>query len=319
MTRSTQTNPYQGQPQAADFKSAETVDRKIAEVNSTAQLVALWLHQMRPQTSRTYEYDIRCLIGFLVGKSPQQTQLNDAELQSLTLNDLYAFADYLETQGLAASTRKRRLAAVKSLLSFGQFCGYLDVNLGARYKLPKVKNTLARRILSEMEVMTMIALTPPGRARLVIQFFYYTGARVGEVEGLTWRDIGPGRDGQGIVTLFGKGGTTRTVIIPEKLYQDLLDSRVGKHPKEPVFVSRKGQKPLRARQLRKIVADAAKRAGIAEAVSPHWLRHSHGTHSLERGAPPQLTQRTLGHASLETTSKYLHARPSDSSGLYLPN
>ena len=306
-----------GLPKKMSSRASRT-DRKIAEVKSTAQLVALWLHQMRPQTQRTYEYDIRCLIAFLAGKSPQQTQLNDASLQSLTLNDLYAFADYLENLGLAASTRKRRLAAVKSLLSFGQFCGYLDVNLGARYKLPKVKNTLARRILSELEVMTVIALTPPGRERLVIQFFYYTGARVGEVEGLTWRDIQPGRDGQGQVTLFGKGGETRTVIIPDSLYRELLDSRVSQHPRAPVFVSRKGKKPLKARQLRKIVADAGQRAGIAETVSPHWLRHSHGTHSLERGAPPQLTQRTLGHASLETTSKYLHARPSDSSGLYLP-
>lgn len=298
--------------------SVPQIQRQIAQVNSTAQLVALWLHQMRPQTQRTYEYDARCLIAFLAGKSPQKTQLNDVDLQKLTLNDLYDFADYLETMGLAPSTRKRRLAAVKSLLSFGQYCGYLDVNLGARYKLPKIKQKLTQRILSELEVMTMIALTPPGRDRCIIEFFYYTGARVGEVEGLTWQDIQSNRDGQGQVTLFGKGGETRTVIIPASLYQRLLESKKSNLPDVPVFPSRKGKNPLKARQLRQIVADAATRAGIKANVSPHWLRHSHGTHSLERGAPPQLTQKTLGHASLETTSKYLHARPSDSSGLYLP-
>ena len=39
---------------------------------------------------------------------------------------------------------------------------------------------------------------------------------------------------------------------------------------------------------------------------------------LDRGAPPQLVQQTLGHQSLHTLTRYAHARPSDSSGLYLP-
>ena len=44
----------------------------------------------------------------------------------------------------------------------------------------------------------------------------------------------------------------------------------------------------------------------AEKVSPHWLRHAHATHALDKGAPLRLVQATLGHASLDTTSKYLH-------------
>jgi integrase/recombinase XerD len=53
------------------------------------------------------------------------------------------------------------------------------------------------------------------------------------------------------------------------------------------------------------------------AVSPHWLRHSHATHALERGAPIHLVAATLGHASVATTGKYLHACPTDSSSKYL--
>jgi integrase len=62
---------------------------------------------------------------------------------------------------------------------------------------------------------------------------------------------------------------------------------------------------------------AAKRAGLRAGVSPHWLRHAHATHALERGAPIHLVQATLGHASVVTTGRYLHARPSDSSARYL--
>jgi integrase/recombinase XerD len=59
------------------------------------------------------------------------------------------------------------------------------------------------------------------------------------------------------------------------------------------------------------------RAGIAHAVSPHWLRHAHGSHALDRGATLAEVQTTLGHANVATTSGYLHARPNTSCGLKL--
>ena len=74
---------------------------------------------------------------------------------------------------------------------------------------------------------------------------------------------------------------------------------------------------LDARQVRRIVAAAARRAGVEGNVSPHWLRHAHASHALDRGAAIHLVQATLGHSSVATTGKYLHARPSESSSKYL--
>ena len=62
---------------------------------------------------------------------------------------------------------------------------------------------------------------------------------------------------------------------------------------------------------------AAVRAGIDLAVSPPWMRHAHASHALDRGARIHLVQATLGHASITTTGRYLHARPKDSSGRFL--
>jgi integrase/recombinase XerD len=56
---------------------------------------------------------------------------------------------------------------------------------------------------------------------------------------------------------------------------------------------------------------------LAHYAQLHWLRHSHATHALERGAPIHLVQATLGHASVATTGRYLHARPTDSSSRFL--
>ncbi len=62
---------------------------------------------------------------------------------------------------------------------------------------------------------------------------------------------------------------------------------------------------------------AAERYGLGKAVSPHFFRHAHASHSLDRGAPIHLVQSTLGHASVATTGRYTHARPGESSGRYL--
>jgi site-specific recombinase XerD len=83
-----------------------------------------------------------------------------------------------------------------------------------------------------------------------------------------------------------------------------------------VFRSRKGG-PLDASQVHRIVKAAAERAGLSGEVSAYRLRHAHASHSLDRGAPIHLVQQTLGHASVATTGRYLHARPTDSSARYL--
>ena len=59
------------------------------------------------------------------------------------------------------------------------------------------------------------------------------------------------------------------------------------------------------------------RAGITGNVSAHWLRHSHASHAIDRGANIAVVRDTLGHSSLAITSRYTHAKPSDSSSLHL--
>jgi len=138
--------------------------------------------------------------------------------------------------------------------------------------------------------------------------------RVSELAALRWRDLQP-RDDAGQVTIFGKGGKTRVVLLAASVWQEL--EGLGRGPGEaPVFRSRRGGH-LDPSAVERIVQKAATRTGIVGKVSPHWLRHAHATHALERQCPIHLVQATLGHASVATTGRYLHARPTDSSARYL--
>jgi site-specific recombinase XerD len=62
-----------------------------------------------------------------------------------------------------------------------------------------------------------------------------------------------------------------------------------------------------------VVRAAAKRAGIKKNVSPHWLRHAHASHAMDRGAGIDLVAATLNHSSIAFTGKYLHAQANESS------
>jgi integrase/recombinase XerD len=270
-------------------------------------LIEIWLHGRSAHTQRAYRADIE-LLRSGAGKL----------FCEITLPDLQRFSDSMVH--VAPATRYRTLSAVKSLIAFGHRVGYLPFNVGTALRLPPVRTRLAERILPEAAVHRMLNLEPNPRNRMILLLLYASGVRVSELCGLCWRDLQPNGDG-GQITVFGKGGVTRAIQLPESVWRLINDFRsADAGASDALFRSRKrkagsGMQPL---AVLRIVRNAARRAGIDLPVSPHWLRHAHASHTLDRGAPIHLVQATLGHASINTTGRYLHARPNDSSGRFLP-
>ena len=280
---------------------------EITPSNITERLIEMWLHGLSPLTQDRYRRTTRRFLAF-VNKPLHLVTLADIQGWHLTLTEL------------SPSSQRTAIATIKSLLSFGQKIGVLEDNVGLSMRSPKAKDCLNERILSEVEVQTMINLETNQRNRVILRALYSGGLRVSELCQLTWKDLKT-RGESGQVTVLGKGQKTRTVLLPASVWNELCSIRGDAGADDPVFQSREGDavgRHLDRTQVYRIVAAAAKRAGIQGKVSPHWLRHAHASHSLEHGAPIHLVQATLGHSSIATTSRYLHARPSDSSGLYLP-
>src|SRR3954447_16088580 len=141
-------------------------------------------------------------------------------------------------EGQAPATRANATAALKSLFSFARETGYLRFNLGKVLKAPPVKNTLDERILDEAAVHRMLALEPSPRNRALLTLLYGGGLRISEVTGLRWRDLAE-RDGAGQVTVYGKGGKTRVVLLSAGTWTLLAALRGEAAPDAPVFGSRK--------------------------------------------------------------------------------
>ncbi len=66
-----------------------------------------------------------------------------------------------------------------------------------------------------------------------------------------------------------------------------------------------------------IIKRARLRAGIDEWASAQWLRHSHASHSSDKGCNLRLLQQSLGHASVTTTERYLHISPDAGSSQFI--
>ena len=239
-------------------------------------------------------------------------------LCSVTMMDVQMYAEALGQGSLKPASQNRALTAIKSLLTFGNETGYLPFNVGAAIPLRPARETLAQRILEESAVVKLIEAASPGRNRLLLKLLYASGVRVSEICALKWCDAMPRQEG-GQITVFGKGGKTRTILLKAKVWEPLLLLKGDARAIDPIFRSRKGGGPLDASQVRRIVYAAARKAGLEQRVSPHWMRHAHASHALDRSAPIHLVQTTLGHASVSTTGRYLHARPNESSSLYLPD
>lgn len=277
----------------------------VPQVAGEAQLIELWLQQNdSPNTRRSYARTAREFLGF-VGQP----------LNQVTRADLQDYKNNLMERGLKPASVNQHLATVKSLLTYSHDVGYTTFNVGRAVKLLKQRDDLAARILEQPDMLKIITLERNSRNHAMLTLLYYSGARVSEICALKWGDLKP-RDKAGQVTLYGKGGKTRTVKLPVRVWSLLKGLRKKADNNSYVFQSARGGK-LDPSQVYRIVKAAASRAGIEGNVSPHWFRHGHASHALDAGCPVHVLKESLGHASLATTSRYTHARPTESSSDYL--
>jgi len=128
-------------------------------------------------------------------------------------------------------------------------------------------------------------LKPGRRNHVLLRLLYIAGLRVSEIADLKWPDLQPRTDG-GQVTVFGKGGKTRTVLLPSTIWREMLRFRRGAGLDTAVFASRSRGGHLHPTTIERIVLKAAQRAGVEGKVSPHWLRQSRDARARARRAVP---------------------------------
>ena len=279
------------------------ISQQVATVGTAdAAIVRSWLHGRPANTAEAYVRDANRFLAHAA-----------KPLGAVTLEDLQAW--HASMAGQSVATQARRIAAVKSLLTFAFRVGHLSADVGQMVRVRKPTPQTAERILSEADVNRMIGAARNPRDRAVLRLLYVAGLRASEAANLRWKNITRAKKAVE-ANVVGKGNKARTVGLTPSLVAELSALTPSAKPDSPVIPGADGR-PVDRKVLWRIVKRLAKKAGVPPGASPHWMRHSHASHALDRGAPAHVVQATLGHASLATTTQYAHVRTGDASSKYL--
>jgi tyrosine recombinase XerC len=254
-------------------------------------------------TIDSYRRDLAQFARFVAHHSGV-TRLHEA----MSRHMLRAFTFSLAEQGLRARSVARKVAALKS---FSRYCvqrKLLETNPTRMLANPKLDKPLPAFLTRKQA--EKLATTPAGpthlRDRAIVELFYGSGIRLGELHTLT---VGSLDRRAAMVRVLGKGRKERVVpVTPDAL--ELIDRYLSRRngsraPDAPLFTTGKGER-LSRRQIQRVVHRELGTVSQQKKRSPHVLRHSYATHLMDGGADIRAVKELLGHASLSTTQIYTH-------------
>ena len=270
-----------------------------------------WLATKRSNhTRRVYRRDIDNFLADL--------NLELGKFLTLDRHGAYAlvsrFKGELIQKGLKSATINRRLAAIKSLVSFSYNCGHSDFMLEAvkSEKLSAYRDTSGvdcetfKRVLGGIDRTSLKGI----RDYALLLLLWSNALRRSEVSKASIADFDPVAK---TLRIFGKGRGNQSEIISlgsgtVMAIESWLSARGEVSTDKSLFVSvnigyRDGR--LSTQGIYNIVSDRCKDAGITKTMSPHRVRHSSITAALEAtGGDVRRVQKLSRHSSLNTLLIY---------------
>jgi integrase/recombinase XerC len=238
------------------------------------------------------------------------------------------------SRSAAASTVNRRVAAVRAFFEYLVMTGERTDNpvpsprrgqglrcsergllghLGLGRARPGGRLVRQPRLLPESlpasDVDAFVATLGTHRDRAMVLAMLLGGLRSAEVRGLLLADVDMGRRR---LRVIGKGGKERHVPVDAVFFTEVAAYLRWERPPglatPQCFVVLRGPTagaPLSEAGLRSLFRRHRDRSG-ATRVRPHRLRHTYGTELASAGIDLLALRALMGHASPETTARYVH-------------
>ncbi|PYV83965.1 MAG: integrase [Acidobacteria bacterium] len=254
-----------------------------------------------PASRRVYEYAIDQFIAWYCSEP------------RLAFNRIVVvrYRMHLESRGLAANTINQQLAAVRRLAHEAADAGLLSPELkGVKQLGFRAGNWLSTEQSSEVLKHASGSTMRAKRDYAMLAMLLGCGFRRSELVGLEVDEIQMRQGHWAVVDLIGKGGHIRTVPIPAwvktALDQWILAARVTEGR---IFrgVARTGKvwgTGISQNVVWYVVRSCCGRAGL-EHIAPHDLRRTCAKLCHDSGGALEQIQFLLGHASVQTTERYL--------------
>lgn len=257
-------------------------------------------------TISNYKNDISEFILFLQTEKISNFKIVDYQLLRKYLMLLY-------DKELSKRSVSRKISTLRSFFKWLMREDKIKSNPTILLVSPK-KDKKLPKFINSIDLATIFnsinTLTPLGkRDTTLLEMFYSTGIRVGEIVQIKLKDI---ESDYQRIKIHGKGNKERYVlygkVLEEKINQYLNNGRLEllKEKKcDYLFVNHLGN-PITTRGVRDIFKRILQKTSLDFQVHPHMLRHTFATHMLENGADLKAVQELLGHENLSTTQIYTH-------------
>ena len=263
-------------------------------------------------TTAAYRRDLERFFHYL--------SINQLNLDQVKPEELVGYISWL--RGRANTEFKIGESSIaRNVISLRSYFTYLAkehnyANPTLNFHPPKIPRRLPKALTVD-QIMSILEISGDDlisiRDRALLELLYATGARVTEIVNLNTTDISSMKSDDAQVTIIrvkGKGGKERVVPIGSFGLTAVNDYLTRSRPtfskvltQKALFLNQRGGR-LTRQSAWSIVASRAARAGLAEVVTPHSMRHSFATHLLDGGADIRVVQELLGHASVTTTQIY---------------
>ncbi len=261
-----------------------------------------------PASRRVYEYAIDQFIAWYCSEP------------RLAFNRIVVarYRMHLESRSLAANTINQQLAAVRRLAHEAADAGLLSPELAAGISRVRGVKQLGFRSgnwLSAAQSSEVLRHSSGDGMRAkrdyaMLAMLFGCGFRRSELVGLQINEIQMRQGHWAVVDLIGKGGHIRTVPIPgwvkSALDQWMLAARIteGKIFRAVARTGKVWGNGISQNVVWYVVRTCCERVGL-EHIAPHDLRRTCAKLCHDSGGELEQIQFLLGHASVQTTERYL--------------
>ncbi|MEK7993346.1 MAG: tyrosine-type recombinase/integrase [Planctomycetota bacterium] len=265
------------------------------------------VRRLAPYSIRDFRCALRRISVFMAKHRP------GVPVWKCTLEDCLAWLNESREAGYHEAGLSKELSHVRGFLEYSYRSGRCERNVLDGFSLNDRVKPQAPTVLTLDEAQRLVKTlgrenAAARRCRLIVLLLYGCGLRTNELRQLDVGDVNIER--QELFVRNGKGGFQRYVPVPGTVWVELLaclTERGGK--RGPLFRTVHKKRRLRSVDIGAVVAEAASRAGIDWKVTPKTLRHSFGTHLMDRGVDIGVISMLMGHRGPNETGVYLHVLP----------
>lgn len=261
-----------------------------------------------------YSAGTQNMLPACVGEFLEQQRIKDISyVQQVQVKEFYSWLQQRPLKrghgGLSEMMISHYVYALKTFFSWLEVTEQISYNPISGLKFKRAKGN-TRQPLTVTEIQQLFTEATTFKEIAVLHLFYSCGLRRSEGEALNTSDIHYKK--RLLYVRAGKGAKRRVVPITDKVAKDLeayylqdrCSGQVKRVKDEEAYMLNKGGYRMKGDQYNTLLKELTAKAGIADEVTLHHLRHSIATHLLQSGMAMEKVRDFLGHYTLETTQHY---------------